>query len=186
MGSAEMHHIRELGGVVNGMREVHGDEFMVVIKSPERTNPSVTVNVVEKMNALKVKRYTVSKLLPKEKTLLYSPTATKPPAPVEVKTPEAVKSRQIDSDNSFVIEIRKDETVWYQYRSPTARMAPQPVGEPVTPKLSSVIDDYNSNQPGLVYYIKGDKNATYPVFEKVVNALKANNIYKYILITDEN
>lgn len=36
----------------------------------------------------------------------------------------------------------------------------------------------------VLYMIKGDNSATYPVFKGVIDALKANDEYKYKLITD--
>ena len=36
----------------------------------------------------------------------------------------------------------------------------------------------------VLYMIKGDNNATYPTFKGVIAALKANDEFKYKLITD--
>ena len=66
-------------------------------------------------------------------------------------------------------------------------MAPQKVENPITDNLAKVIADFEKTEPGtnMSYEIRGDSKSRYPVFQKVVSALKKNKIYKYKLVTSE-
>jgi len=53
--------------------------------------------------------------------------------------------------------------------------------------LKKIIAAYEKIDPGVnkQYLIKGDPNARYPIFEKIIEALKQNNIYKYKLVATD-
>ena len=111
-----------------------------------------------------------------------------PPEPVAVQTPASVTAQELPSDNAFLIEIRKDNSVWYQILSPTNKVSPQKINGPITKNLKNIIANYEKSSPDQpkTYLLKGDGKSTYTSFEKVINALKENNIYKYNLVTAIN
>jgi len=111
-----------------------------------------------------------------------------PPPPVEITTPESVSVQLLPQENAFLIDIRKDESVWYQIISTTGKMGPQKINPPVTKNLKSIIADYENSSPDIkrTYLIKGDRDASYSSIKQVIDALKENNIYKYNLVTAEN
>lgn len=122
-----------------------------------------------------------------EKKPFPSPDLFEPPPPVEIKTPESISSSEMPVDNSFLIEMRKDGSVWYQFFSKTSKMRPQEISPPITKNLSSAIANHEQSMPDVktVYLIKGHPDLPYKTFEQVVNALKENNIYKYNIVTTE-
>jgi len=102
-------------------------------------------------------------------------------------TPKTV-IQPISEDNAFIIEIKKDQSVWYQILTEKDGLSPAKVKQPVSDNLKKIIADYEKNNPGTTrkYLIKGDPNTKYTAFEKVIEALKQNNIFKYNLVTTEN
>lgn len=110
-----------------------------------------------------------------------------PPPPVAIETPNTVRADQLPEDNAFLIEIKEDNSVWYQPRSLVSRIISQEIKRPISANLQKIIAGYKAAHTGIkiAYLIKGHPKSTYPVFEQVINALKANNINKYILVTLE-
>lgn len=166
-----------------------GDSLFVIIKPSEQATYKATVDALDEMILNKIERYAMARLTLDEKLFLNTDNQkSDPPEPVSITTPGSVSTSAMPDDNAFLIEIRKDNSVWYQPISPLIKMAPQKVNAPITKNLKKIITDYEKASPDKkkTYLIKGDGNATYPVFEQVINALKENNIYKYTLITSEN
>ncbi len=88
----------------------------------------------------------------------------------------------------FNIEMKPDNTVWYQPVAPVIRSRPLKVEIPVKENLSVAIRQFEEMYPGIkkAFFIKGHKDAPYALFESVVQALKENNIYNYHLSTSND
>ncbi|MEK7225007.1 MAG: biopolymer transporter ExbD, partial [Bacteroidota bacterium] len=166
-----------------------GDSLFVIIKPEEQASYKATVDALDEMILNKIERYAMARLNLDEKSFLDTDNQESgPPEPISITTPGSVSTSAIPDDNAFLIEIRKDNSVWYQPISPLIKMAPQKVNAPIIKNLKKIIADYEKASPDKkkTYLIKGDGNATYLVFEQVIAAMKENNIYKYTLVTSEN
>jgi len=163
-----------------------GDSLMIIIKpSPEATYRT-TVDILDEMTLNNVKNYAMVKPADEEKSFLNTKGFSfEPTKPIEVKTPSSVLTQKIPENNAILIEIRDDTSIWYTIFATGQTNAPEKILNPVKEKLRAVIADYvkkyGSNKPQ--YLIKADPKITYPDFEKVIEALKQNNILKYNLVT---
>lgn len=111
-----------------------------------------------------------------------------PPEPVAISTPTSVTSQELPDNNAILIEIKKDQSVWYQILSEKDGIPLTRVKQPITESLKKIIAAYEKIDTGVSkkYLIKGDPDAKYTVFEQVIEALKQNNIFKYNLVTAVN
>jgi biopolymer transport protein ExbD len=183
-----LYNIKEFQHFMSEKKKEFGDSILVIIKPTAQANYKATVDALDQMTINQIKRYAMVKLHEVEERFLSAKGLIELPAPVEIITPNTVTTQEIPNENAFLIEIRKDNSVWYQPISPLIKMAPQKVNAPITKNLKDIIADYEKSSPGKIktYLIKADGDAKYPKFEEVINALKENNIYKYKLVTSEN
>lgn len=182
-----LYNIKEFQRFISGKKKEFGDSLVVIIKPTDQATYLATVEALDQMTINQIKRYAMVKLHEEEERFLFAKGFIEPPAPVQVKTPISVTTLEIPNDNAFIIEIRKDKSVWYQFMSLVTRMTPQKVNAPITKNLKNIIADYENTNSGkkITYLIKGDPESRYPEFEQIINALKQNNIYKYNLVTSE-
>jgi biopolymer transport protein ExbD len=162
------------------------DSFVVFIKPPKTSSYKASVNALDMMTRYNIKTYVMIGLTTKENNFFYSQDFLQPPPPVEIQTPKSVTIQELPEDNAFLIEIRKDRSVWYQVISKVSKMVPQKINMPITKNLEEIIAGYEKSETGgqKKYLIKADGNSTkYHDFEQVIEALKANNIFKYNLVT---
>ncbi len=187
-GSGQLYSMEELRQLLIEKKKVLGDDLVVIIKPAESANYKATVNILDLMTTEHIKSYAMVKLSKEEESYFNSPHALKPPEPIKVQTPGSVTIQEMPADNAFLIEIKEDNSVWYHPRSLTSKMAPQEVKKPVKTNLQKIVADYEAGHTGvkITYLIKGHPKATYPLFEQVVSALKANNINKYNLVTSDD
>jgi biopolymer transport protein ExbD len=164
-----------------------GDSLIVIIKPAKQASYKATVDILDEMTINHIKHYAIVKLSKEEEDFFNSPNTFEPLQPIQIETPKSISIQDMPNDNAFYIEIRGDQSVWYQPISLKSRMAPQKVNPPITKNLEQIIADYEKAAEGkkINYFIKSDKAGTYLVFDQVINALKTNNIYKYNLITSE-
>lgn len=120
--------------------------------------------------------------------LLYtgSPCSSQPPRPVVVERPTITTSVVRDSA-AFLIEIKDDNTVWCNTKGGTSKQSQQ-VEEPIRANLGKFIADYKKERGDRkqMFLIKGSPKSRYDVFEKVIDALRDNEEFKYNLITTED
>src|SRR5215813_1380375 len=109
-----------------------------------------------------------------------------PSGPVKVEAPASVESPALTVSNSFLIELKEDNTVWCHIPGDT-KQASQKVNEPIRKNLGKLIADYKKQYNGRStnFLVKGHPKSKYTVFENVIDALRDNNEYKYELVTDE-
>lgn len=165
------------------------DSLLVIIKPAWQSDYSATVNILDEMTITGIKRYAMVKLSDNEKSFLkIGDFDFAPPEPVEIKTPSSVISQKLPDNNAFLIEIKKDNTIWYSILIKGADQSPVQVKKPVTENLSKVIATLKQKYADskIQYLIKGDGNSTYQVFEKIITALKQNDIVKYNLVTAQD
>ncbi len=162
------------------------DSLLVIIKPAWQSDYSAAVNILDEMAITGIKRYAMVKLSDIEKSFLkIDDFDFAPPEPVEIKTPSSVISQKLPDNNAFLIEIKKDNTVWYSILITGNDQSPVQVKKPVTENLSKVIATLKQKyaDSNIQYLVKGDANSTYPVYEKIIAALKQNDILKYNLVT---
>ena len=188
ISSGTLYNIKEFQHFISEKKKEFGDSILVVIKPTAQATYKATVDVLDQMTINQIKRYAMVKLHEKEERFLSAKGLIELQAPVKIKNPTTVTTQEIPNDNAFIIEIRKDHSVWYQIISPLNKMALQKVNTPITKNLKNIIADYERSSPGIkkTYLIKGDGEAKYPDLVQVLDALKENNIYKYNLVTAEN
>ena len=186
IGSGAIYSVKEFQQLVTKKKKEFGDSLLVLIKPTKQSSYKATVDVLDQMTINHIKQYAMVKLSEREEKMFDSPDLFEPPLPVKIETPNSITAQELPNDNAFLIEIRKDNSVWYQILSLTNKMSPQKINEPITKNLKNIIADYEKSLPDKpkTYLIKGDGNSTYPTFEKVINALKENKIYKYNLVTE--
>ncbi len=165
-----------------------GTKLSVVLKPTNNSSYKSTVDALDEMTISKIRKYSMAQLTGAEETYLRIENFSwEPPEPVAITTPESVTSQALPENNAIIIELRKDQSVWYTILATEFDALPHQLKKPITQNLKLVIADLEKKLPGIRkdYLIKGDRNATYPTFEKVIEALKQNNIYKYNLVTSE-
>lgn len=173
---------------IKKLKAASGDSLRIIIKPTQSCSYKTTVDVLDEMTINGIARYTMVQLSEADKSFFKTENYDwAPPEPVAITTPRSVISQSLPENNAIIIEMRKDQSVWYTILAEGFDASPQPVKKPITQNLKSVIADFEQKLPGIRkdYLIKGDKAATYPTFEKVIEALKQNNIYKYNLVTSE-
>jgi biopolymer transport protein ExbD len=186
ISSGALYNIKEFQHFISGKKKEFGDSILVVIKPTAQATYKATVDALDQMTINQIKRYAMIKLHEGEERFLYAKGLIELQVPVKIKTPNTVTAQELPRDNAFLIEIRKDNSVWYQILSLTNKMSPQKINGPITKNLKNIIADYEKSLPDQpkTYLIKGDGKSTYTSFEKVINALKENKIYKYNLVTE--
>ncbi len=112
------------------------------------------------------------------------------PDPVEIKTPKSKASQILPDSSIVIIDIKKDSSVWFSNftgKSGKYDKVSIKLKVPITVELSqfirSEITMYSLYEK--VYIIRAAPNTAYSTVEKVIEALKQNNIYKYKLVTTE-
>jgi biopolymer transport protein ExbD len=187
ISSGALYNIKQFQHFISGKKKEFGDSILVVIKPTAKATYKATVNVLDQMKINQIKRYAMIKLSEGEERFLFAKGLIELPAPAKIKNPTTVTTQEIPNDNVFIIEIRKDNSVWYQFLSLVNKMVPQKVNTPITKNMKNIIADYENSTSGkkITYLIKGDPKSRYTEFEQVMNALKQNNIYKYNLVTSE-
>jgi biopolymer transport protein ExbD len=186
ISSGTLYNIKEFQRFMSEKKKEFGDSILVIIKPTAQATYKATVDALDQMTINQIKRYAMVKLHEGEERFLFAKGLIELQEPVKIKTPITVATREIPHDNTFIIEIRKDNSVFYQFMSLVNKMGPQKVNEPITKNLKEIIADYEKSLPDKPknYLIKGDSKSTYPTFEKVINALKENKVYKYNLVTE--
>lgn len=187
-GSGFLYDTEELGQMLEKKNKETGDSLAVIIKPAKSASYKATVDILDQMTIHHIKYYTIVKLSKEEEAYFNSPDAFEPPEPVKIVTPGSVSTQEMPKDNAFLIEIRKDRSVWYQIISKVTKMAPQKINNPITKNLKEIIAGYEklATDGPKTYLIKGDGNSTkYSDFEQVIEALKQNNIFKYNLVTSQ-
>ncbi len=108
-----------------------------------------------------------------------------PSEPV-IMQPTFVESHVIPRPNSFLIEMKEDNTVWHSILGNT-KQSPQKVNEPIRKNLGKLIADYKIRSSGLKtsFLVKDDPKSQHTVFRKVIDALKDNDEFKYNLISED-
>ena len=108
------------------------------------------------------------------------------PEPIEITTPASVTTEVMNETPAFLIEIKSDQSVWYQILSKDSSGSVR-IKEPIKENLKKAIGDFKNEcvkkELRASYLIKGDNNTKFDQFEKIINALKENEIYKYNLVT---
>lgn len=186
VGNGTLLDIEQFKEFIAEKKKKLGDSLVVLIKPSATATYKATVDALDQMTINDIKQYSLIKPTLKEQRLILE--SFEPPEPVKIQTPQSVTSQTMPEDNAFLIEIRKDKTVWYQVISKVSKIPPQKITPPVTRNLQKIIADYITSAPDVPknYLIKGDSQADYNSFEQVINALKENKIYKYNLVTSEN
>lgn len=125
-------------------------------------------------------------LMPREETTNNNELNRISPKPIEVTTPKSISSEKLPDNNALLIQIKNDQSVWYQILVTGIDSPSKKVNAPVTKNLKNIIADFENKNSGVnkQYLIKGENNARYPEFEKVIEALKQNSIFKYNLLTE--
>jgi biopolymer transport protein ExbD len=166
-----------------------GNSLVIVLKPTARCSYKKTVAVLDEMGINKIEKYAMVQLNEAEESFLQTRSFDfTPPEPVAVQTPNSVITRALPENNAMLIVIDKDNRVSYHILMEGENNPLVKVSSPVTKNLAKAIADFQKRYEGkkITYLMKGNPNSTYPVFEKVIEALKQNNIYKYNLITSVN
>jgi|GEM_PF-3843768 len=107
-----------------------------------------------------------------------------PPQPVELQTPQS-SATQISGRENLIIEIKNETTVHFTFKDQESNLLYRNVKNEVT-ILKSVINDaiYKAGgKENLNIVLRSPVNTKHKDYNKVVEALKANEIYKFSLIT---
>lgn len=174
---------------IQKLKAAVSDSLVVIIKPTLLCTYKTTVDVLDEMTINGVTKYAMIALNEAEKSFLKTEDYDwAPPEPIAITTPASVTSQTIPKKNAIIIELRKDQSVWYTILGAGFDSLSHIVKKPVTQNLKSVIADFEKKLSGIRkdYLIKGDKDARYTIFEQVIEALKQNNIYKYNLVTEES
>jgi biopolymer transport protein ExbD len=186
IGSGAIYSVKAFQQLMTEKKKEFGASLFVIIKPTKQSSYKASVDVLDQMTINHIKQYAMIKLSEREEMMFDSPELFEPPFPVKIETPNSNTTQELPNDNAFLIEIRKDNSVWYQILAQTNKMDPQKVNEPITKNLKNIIAEYEKSltDKPKTYLIKGDSKSTYPAFEKVINALKENKVYKYNLVTE--
>lgn len=170
------------------LKKAKGDSLTVIIKPADDASYKSTVDILDEMTINKIENYAIVKITKPEESFLQTKSFDwTPPEPVVIKTPNSVTTQALPENNAMLIEIRGEDSVWYKILMKGQVNSAVQVALPITENLSKAIAGFEKEHSNsrLSYLIKGHPKSTYPVFEKVVNSLKQNNIYKYNLVTSD-
>lgn len=162
-------------------------KLYVLVKPTKQGGYKAVVDILDILRIKKIPGYDVVQMSEEEEKKLKVEKMEFAPPKTEFGYPREVKSDQDENKILFGIEIREDNSIWYQPVSKLSRMAPQQVGKPVVDNLTDIIAAFNeaNKNEQVKYMIKCHPKAEFGSFQLIINALKKNNISKYTLSTDD-
>lgn len=167
-------------------KQIPADSFVVSIKPAQTAGYKNIVDVLDEITVNGITQYILDTINNTEKDYFHTATFFKPLEPIEITTPAYVTSETLERFGFFV-EIQKDNTTWYKIILPGTDTVFKQVEEPVLKNLSQAISTFKQTHPtNQSFFIQADHNSSFPQFERVIDALKENEIYKYSLITIGN
>jgi biopolymer transport protein ExbD len=167
-----------------------GDSLVILLKPTSNSSYKTTVDALDYMTIHKISRFAMVKLNEQEEQALYSGHFLEPPEPVKIESPvSATKSLEYDYP-VFLVELRKNQSVWYNVITDDKDKNAEKVSEPIQENLRKLIAGYKKQCSGqnkkTTYLVKGHPDSKYDLFEKVIAALRDNEEFKYNLITTDN
>ena len=111
-----------------------------------------------------------------------------PPKPVEVKAPTSVTTSSVEEYPLFLVDLRKDHSVWANAVTSDEYKELEKVPEPIKESLERLIIEYTNscekNNKRASYLIRGNNSITYVEFKLAVEAFKSANVYKFKMISE--
>lgn len=182
---------KEFSALLGKKKKQWGEKLVVLVRFGFGAGTESIIAPLEEKAKSKIKNYIIVYPSPgqaiRKRNLTAEDFLLRSHPPVDIEPPNTVRADQLPEDNAFLIEIKEDNSVWYQPRSLVSRMVSQEVRKPVSARLQKIVADYKASHSGIkiAYLIKGHPKSTYPVFQQVIDALKANNINNFNLVTSE-
>ncbi|MFI5130326.1 MAG: ExbD/TolR family protein [Chitinophagales bacterium] len=170
-------------------KNVPEKDLVIVIKPTASASYSNTVDILDEMTINNIKRFAMVKVTKEEEDALgVKPLSLDPAAPVTVETPSVTS--QVRNEKGFLIEIKKDQSVWYSITTDKLEQEPQKINGPLRKTLGGEIGKYKKKcaEQGIktTLLVKGHPNVKYAQFEEVIGSLRDNDEFKYNLITTDN
>jgi biopolymer transport protein ExbD len=170
-------------------KDVPEKDLIIIIKPTGNATYTNTVDVLDEMTINNIKHFAMVKVTKEEEEALgVKPFSLEHSSPVAVEIPSSISTRI--EDKGFLIELKKDRSVWYSITTDNLEQRPQKVNEPIRKNIGNLIAKYKdqSIKQGLRYrfLVKGHPDTKFPLFEEVLGALKDNDEFKYNLITTDN
>jgi biopolymer transport protein ExbD len=188
LSSGALYHNNEFQHFISVKKKEFGDSILVVIKPTAQATYKATVDALDQMTINQIKRYAIVKPNEGEERFLSAKGIIELHAPIEIKTPKSTSSQSLSDSSTVIIDIKKDSSVWFTnftgkngiYDKVSIKLK-----EPITVELSQFIRSEKSLYSSYKreYIIRSAPNTDYRTFEKVIEALKQNNINKYNHIT---
>lgn len=164
-----------------------GDSIHVILKPSSDVTYKGTVDALDEMTTAKIKKFSMVRMSRAEEKMFPASGRAEEMDQVAIEAPTLPVETSF-SHPYFIIELRKDQSVWYSVRNTQADSTKKRLNDPVKGNLSRLIADFKKNNEGKSkdFLVKGDKESKYKQFEEVIDALRENNEFKYILINSEN
>jgi biopolymer transport protein ExbD len=179
----------EFDTLLEHMKKKWGENFLILLKPTKRSSYKTTVDALDQMTIHKIKRFAMVALSKPEEDFLYSANLLPASDSLAIEPPVTMERKTIlINEPAFYVYLKENSTIWYKVDSTFNKDNYVKLNKEQT--LEKLIEQYKiraqqANKKTYVYIV-GDEKTTYPNFERVISALKKNEIYKYNLLTTDN
>lgn len=188
-GRGLRYNVQEMDRLLNYVSK-RGDSIHFSIKTELNSSPKATVDLLDRLTMLKIKRYTVTRMNDEEKGILAAGGYLDYMAPLEVESPATTSTIVHPSGPTFYMHLRKDGSIWYKNDTSYNKNNFIQWNKSNRDELANRINVFkkqvaSENKQGE-YIIISHPDSKFDDFNLVIQALEKNDLHKYKLITEEN
>jgi biopolymer transport protein ExbD len=181
--SAEKTGFDKIRPVIEKKKKAIGDSLVVFIKASGDASYKNVVDILDEMTVSNIKRYALIELSTEEEQAL----GLKPFMEQQkvVAASPVVTTKEINNDDKDILLIKFDGNGIIQYgfgKGMNQKLTTLANGD--TARFSSIIKELVSGKSHYETVVKGRTDAKYDSFKLITDALKANNLFKFSMVTE--
>jgi len=169
---------------IKARKEEYGDSLIIILKVSSQVSYSQTIEIVDGLTINKIAGFALADLT--QEDVLRFMSNVKPPSPIEITTPVSVTTESVSMyRNSLVFNFVSTSVVNIKYYD-TLEIEKVNVNKSKESDIRNVIAKTVGLAGGiknLTVFIISDSDQKYTAFEKIINALRANEIYSFKLVS---
>ncbi len=171
-------------GIIKNKKSAIGDGFVVLIKPSGSATYKNTVDILDEMAINDIRVYALVDITKEEESYLGLKSFNA--ANGYENTGPKVKEEKIDENKDMLLIVMNGEgNIEYGFGKGTKqKLTLLPTAD--SSKFGARIKELISGKSGFDVIIKGDNDAAFPTFKTVIEALKANELYKFKMVTTED
>jgi biopolymer transport protein ExbD len=181
-----MYFKMELSTILDEAKKERGSLLTVYIRKTEMVSAKAIDGFKNLLAEKKINNYFIQDLNDSDvKLFQLAVERFQPPETVTIKTPNTVTSSEFSKEPALYIEMSAKNEISYKIDSIEHNVVYNKLKQNDTATLKKFVSNYKSivNGRKVIVYIIGDDDAGYEPFEQIINALKANEIFTYKLVT---